>query len=433
MVLNKTQKHAVVGYGVEGKSTANFLQQHSIKPIILDKRTVNDLALDCQIGDDWLKEIDSFDVLWRSPSVDPDLLPTDKTTSQTKFFLEKCQVPIIGVTATKGKGTICSLVTALLRADGYQVWLVGNIGQPALGVLDEINNSNAKNKIVVYEMSSFQLWDVTKSPQIAVIGIVTQDHLDIHHSLDDYHQAKARITAFQSENDHLLFNEKNYLSRQLAEKSNAGIIESYNHSQTSHFDDNAIYYGLEMIIDRSKVQLLGDHNAENICAALSVVWPMIRNKSSIKKTLASFQPLEHRMEILATKNKVSYVNDSYSSNPSATLAAVRSLKAPVVLLLGGVDRGQDYEALSEQLATLPQLKVVVTYGANAKKWSSFLSRKNIEAYAAKTDLFLEVFNIARELSEDGDVVLLSPGSPSTDMFANFTDRGNEFKRLVAEL
>jgi UDP-N-acetylmuramoylalanine--D-glutamate ligase len=433
MTLHEHQRHAVVGYGVEGKSTAQYLLQHGIKPVILDRKSVNNRELDSHIGDDWLEEIDSFDLAWRSPSVDPNLLPADRTTSQTQFFLEECKVPIIGVTATKGKGTICSLITAILRADGYQVWLVGNIGQPALNVLDEINSSDANKKIVVYEMSSFQLWDVTMSPQTAVIGMISQDHLDIHHSLEDYHQAKARVTKFQTLDDRLVFNAQSEVSKQLTIDSNAGCVESYNQPKTSHYNTTAIYYRQKKIIERNKVQLLGDHNAENICAALSVVWPIIQDKSIIETTLEHFSPLEHRMELLPNKNGISYVNDSYSSNPSATIAAVSSLKSPVVLLLGGAERSQDYKEVSAQLSAMTQLKTVITYGANAKKWGSSLNRLNVEAYIAKTDSFNDIFKLAKELAEAGDVVLFSPGSPSTDMFSDFTDRGNEFKRLVAEL
>ncbi|MBP6880729.1 UDP-N-acetylmuramoyl-L-alanine--D-glutamate ligase [Candidatus Saccharibacteria bacterium] len=433
MTLDETQRHAVVGYGVEGKSTAKYLQQHCINPIILDKKSIEAPALKCQTGDDWLKEIDSFDVMWRSPSVDPDLLPTDKTTSQTQYFLENCTVPVIGVTATKGKGTICSLITALLRADGYQVWLVGNIGQPALDVLDEINNSDATKKMVVYEMSSFQLWGVTKSPHIAVIGMVSQDHLDIHHSIDDYHQAKARITKFQSQDDRLIFNGKNGISKQLAKGSSVGHVESYNQPETSHYSEEAVYFGSKTIIDRDKLQLLGDHNAENICAALSVIWQLVSDKDIIEKTLANFKPLEHRMEVLPRGNGIFFINDSYSSNPSATLAAANSVKTPIILLLGGVDRAQDYEVVARSLSEAKKLRAVVVYGENFKKWQNSLNQAGVKVVSVKSNSFHEAFNLAQENADSGDTILLSPGSPSTDMFTNFTERGNEFKRLVAEL
>lgn len=227
-----------------------------------------------------------------------------------------------------------------MRADGYQVWLVGNIGQPALDVLDEINNSDATKKMVVYEMSSFQLWGVTKSPHIAVIGMVSQDHLDIRHSIDDYHQAKATITKFQSQDDRLIFNGKNGISKQLAKGSSVGHVESYNQPRTSHYSEEAVYFGSKTIIDRDKLQLLGDHDAENICAALSVIWQLVSTKTSLRKLWLTSSHLNTAWKCFLGEMEFFLSTIVTHRTQAQRWRRANSVKTPIILLLGGVDRAR---------------------------------------------------------------------------------------------
>ena len=249
-------KIALLGYGKEGQAAEKYFGKKGATFDIFENFSYDEIAK---------KDYSSYDIILRSPSVPP--IPNEpKLSSLTKYFFDHCPCQIIGVTATKGKGTTCSFIESLLKALGEDVYLVGNIGTPAIEVLDNLKESS----VVVYEMSSFQLWDLTKSPHIAVVGTIEPDHLNVHKDFDDYTSAKANICRHQSTNDYLVYYSKNPDSVKIASTSNAKKI-------TYPFDVPTD------ILDA--VVIPGDHNKENAMAAIAAVASDINSSRATKTKL----------------------------------------------------------------------------------------------------------------------------------------------------
>ena len=228
-------KIALLGYGKEGKSAENYIKTHFNSPEIdiFENFTPEEIRE---------KDYSSYDMIFRSPSVPP--LGLENETSVTKYFFDHCPCKIIGVTATKGKGTTCSFIKSLLEAENEDVYLVGNIGEPAIDILDRLK----PNSVVVYEMSSFQLWDLEKSPHIAVLGQLEPDHLNVHKNYGDYLNAKSNITKYQTKNDYLVYFKNNSETSRIADTSKAKLIP-YPFSISKEIED--------------AINLPGDHNKDN--------------------------------------------------------------------------------------------------------------------------------------------------------------------------
>ena len=277
---------AIAGYGQEGKVSFDCWNKPENQLTIADEREqVDNLPEGAMtvLGADAFSKLGEFDLIVRSPSVNPRKLPYgDKVWSATNEFFVKCPAPIIGVTGTKGKGTTSSLIASILKAAGKTVHLVGNIGVPALAELPKINASD----IVVYELSSFQLWDLKKSPHIAVVLAIEPDHLDVHDDVDDYVNAKTNIARFQNEGDTVVFNTNNQISSSIAGVSSA----------------KKIGYPYDIGDLENNLQIPGRHNIENASAAVAATSEYVSDRSVIGRGLGSFTGLPHRLKFVAEKN-----------------------------------------------------------------------------------------------------------------------------------
>ncbi len=412
-------KIAIVGYGLEGKASYEYWHMPGNELTIVDERSkIEDLpnGANTILGPDSFSKLEDFDLIIRSPSVHPKKLPYGgKVWSATNEFFEECPAPIIGVTGTKGKGTTSSLIASILKATGRTVHLVGNIGTPALTELPKVQASH----VVVFELSSFQLWDLQKSPHVAVVLGIEPDHLDIHDSMEDYVKAKANITRYQTENDVLVFNASNDIAKQIAENSVA----------------RKMWYPFGMAEYVDALAVPGPHNIENAAAAIAATNEYTQNRSVIRQGLASFTGLPHRIKFVREVNSVKYYDDSYSSAPSASLAALKSFTEPRVILLGGIERKADFTELASYVASNESVKVVV-YGANRDRLVVDLRNQSVDDSRIKlleTTNFESIVKTAAEWCEPDGVVILSPGCASFDMFKNFTDRGEKFIRIVESL
>ena len=333
-------KIALLGYGKEGQAAENYFKTHfNAECDIFENFTYDEIKQ---------RDYSSYDMILRSPSVPPLSLPNE--SSLTRYFFDHCPCPIIGVTATKGKGTTCSFIKSILDSLGEDAYLVGNIGTPAIEVLDNLN----PNSVVVYEMSSFQLWDLEKSPHIAVLGHLEPDHLNVHKDYVDYLNAKANITRWQTTDDYLIYYSKNPETAKIANTSKATKIP----------------YPYEVSDDILKaIYLPGKHNQENALAAIAAVASykntspdeFIREKKpEIITGLSNFRGLPHRLEFLRELNDVKYYDDNFSTNPSSTRVAVNSFpKNDLVLIIGGRDK-TNYEDLPEiyEILKSPQIKKI---------------------------------------------------------------------------
>lgn len=411
-------KIAVAGYGLEGRAAYEYWNTPDNDITIVDERgEPDDLPDSAKVisGPDAFSNLGEFDLIIRSPSIHPKKLPyPGKVWSTTNEFFEKCPAPIIGVTGTKGKGTTSSLIASILRAADATVHLVGNIGAPAISELKHITS----NDIVVFELSSFQLWDIQKSPHVAVVLGIEPDHLDVHNSMEEYIAAKANITKFQTSADTVVFNRLNDISRSIADTSQATKI-AYPYNMTDY---------------SSSLVIPGAHNVENASAAIAAVREYVNNADIIRRGLASFDGLPHRIKFIRDINGVRFYDDSYSSAPSASIAALSSFTGSRVILLGGFDKGADFSILASYIAADTSVRCVV-YGAVRHRIASALASAGVleqHVTVIESQDFSEIITTAQSKITNG-VVLLSPGCASFDMFKNFTDRGEQFTAIVESL
>lgn len=440
------KKVAIAGYGVEGKVNYAYWRNLGHEVTIVDERELSPYDLPygaaAMLGKNVFKKLSDFDLVIRTASLRPDKIKTKgKIWSATNEFFDKCPAPIIGVTGTKGKGTTSSLIASILRAAGKTVHLLGNIGTPALEVLPTIKADD----IVVFELSSFQLWDIEKSPHVAVVLMIEPEHLDIHKDMQEYVRAKSNICRFQTPADACVYHPTNSYSRQIAfthhKTSNCEYCKDGDFAHRYGIpDDNEVYVkdgffcvGERKICPTSSLQLVGEHNLENACAAISAVSEIISPipDNAVEEGLRNFQGLPHRIQFVREIDGVKYYNDSYSSAAGATLAALRSFEQPEVLICGGYDRGLKYDRLAYEMATIKNLKHIVLMGQTSQAIAKSLKKEGVGNFTiCKTADFAEVVKTASAHATSGDVVLFSPGCASFDMFKNFTDRGEKFIEIV---
>ncbi len=430
-------KLALVGYDVEGQASYRYFASLADEIVIFDEaespRAAPPEGTKVICGPQALESLKSmsFDKVIRTPSLAPaKLRGVLNVTTATKEFFTSCPAPIIGVTGTKGKGTTCSLIARMLEAAGKKVWLVGNIGKPALDVLNDIKPEH----IVVYELSSFQLWDLDQSPHVAVVLMIEPDHLNIHENFEDYVRAKTNITLHQQPEDVVIYHPDNSYSQAIADASPAINKKKYLTSQGARIDNSTVVIDEQKICSINEIGLLGQHNFENICAAVTAAWEFTHDTAAIAETIKNFKGLEHRLEFVREVKGVDFYNDSFSSAPSASLAAMRSFLRPEIVILGGYDKEGSFDDLANEIKLLPNIKKLLLIGETRNKIAQALEAVDITGYETlETANFEEIIERAFGLSEPGDVVLLSPGCASFDMFKNFYERGAQFKKIVGEI
>lgn len=427
-------KIALLGYGVEGVSAYNYLRGEypSARFEIYDsavepKRPLPD-GVAFHGGRQDFHDIEA-DLVIRTPAIAPDAISTrGEVSSVTKEFFKRCPLPIIGVTGTKGKGTTASLTAAMLKNAGFSTWLVGNIGLPALDVMTEVRDCARAGRqgVVVYELSSFQLWDMTRSPHVAVVLMVEPEHLDVHKDARDYFEAKANITRYQSADDAAIYYADNETAAAIGNRSPGKKI-AY-----SLLEGDELTAGGAVVARRSDIALYGEHNVGNVQAAILAAWQFTQDKAAITAAIRQFKGLEHRIEPVRAVDGLLFINDSFSTAPAATLAAVKSFAAPKLLIMGGYDRGADYGELAEAIVGQPRLKKVFLIGQTKTKMAAAFTKAGYGEAVICGDLATAVRQ-AKAGAAPGDVVVFSPGAASFDMFKDFSDRGEKYKTLVNNL
>ncbi len=407
-------KIALLGYGKEGQATEKYFQNHGAEIDIFQNFTP---------AENQQRDYSFYDMIFRSPSIPP--LGRENESSITKYFFDCCPCPIIGVTATKGKGTTCSFVKALLDAESADAYLVGNIGTPAIEVLDALT----PNSVVVYEMSSFQLWDLAKSPHISIVGTIEPDHLNVHKDYQDYLKAKSNICRYQTSDDYLIYFGKNPESCRIAETSKAHKI-SYPFAIPAEIS--------------AAIRIPGIHNQNNAIAAIAAVASyknispdeyLRENFDTIKKGLSSFKGLPHRLEFVRELNHIRYYDDNFSTNPSSTRVAINSFPDnPVIAIIGGRDKtaNADLPEIYEVISA-PNVQKVVLIGESGhalyQKYSDsrFILAESLDEAIERATL------AATEFRSQSPVVLMSPSAASFDMFKNVYDRGDKYTKKILSL
>ena len=348
---------------------------------------------------------------------------------------------IPAVTGTKGKGTTSSFITSILRSSGKKVHLVGNIGVPALSVLPDIRPED----FVVYEMSSFQLWDIKYSPHIAVVLMIEPDHLDVHTDFEDYLKAKSNIRRWQNLNDICIYHPSNPFSQKIASVTLATIDQTTKGDYLNNIhrygikDDGLVYIKDDFFYTNDRkicpiscVKLPGKHNLENACAAMSAVLELKLDISDnqFAEGLRSFTGLPHRLKYVSEINDVKFYDDSISTTPGSAIAAIKSFTSPKVLILGGSYKGGDFTDLVKEIKK-SNIRQIILMGDEANRIEQFLKDAGIVKYVnlERCSMF-EIVSKAASAASPGDVVILSPACASFGMFKNYQDRGKKFINAV---
>jgi UDP-N-acetylmuramoylalanine--D-glutamate ligase len=412
----------IAGYGREGKSTHNFLQR------LFPTRRF-DIATNNDEIDTALKN-KRYDIIIKSPGI-PTFFFEGKCdlatiTSQTDIFLRFCGVSVIGVTGTKGKSTTANLIYHVLNSSGFDTVMAGNMGIPLFDILDQLN----PHTIVVAEFSCHQLENIHKGPQTAVLLNLFQEHLDHYHDYDDYQNAKMQIALKQTMCDRFIYCSDN-------SDLQAKVIEYKDSIKSDIIAYSLVDAKKASFIANAKCELKGDHNLSDIYAAwLAVNCYSVGEKELFVKALESFRPLEHRLEKVATKDGVTYYNDSISTIPQTTIAAIEALKDVDTLILGGFNRGIDYKPLTDYLMNEPlgrKVENIVLFGSAGEAIAKELSGRNMMCHFGADYSMAEAVAFAAANTAKGSICLLSPAASSYDRYKNFEYRGRDFKDEVAKL
>ena len=424
----KGKKVAVIGLGIEGLDAINYLISQDAIVTLLDKKAESEIDFngidknDIEIiaGENYLSNLDEYEYLVRSPGVYrflPEIVEAETkgliVTSAVKIFFDECKAKVIGITGTKGKGTTSTLIYEILKADGQDIYLAGNIGKPYLELLPKLSS----NSFVVMEMSSFQLIDLDKSPHISVVLNITSDHMDWHLDINEYIKAKKNIVSHQIESDFAVINEEYKVSKSFGSETKG----------------NVVFFSKQKLDNKFKEKLLlrGEHNLENIAAAVSVSKILNIDDKKTISVLQAFKGLEHRLELVAEVDGKTFYNDSFATGPDATIAAINSFTEPITIILGGSDKGLGYSELGKVIGQKDNLKNVILIGDIGQKIGNHINGKNLINLGH--DTMIRIVEAATKVTEKGGVVILSPAAASFDMFKNYKDRGNQFKESVLKL
>lgn len=448
----------VIGLGIEGVDVARYAATHGAVVTVCDSKSpaalterltqLEGLPIEYALGrPQRIEDIASSDTVFVSQSV-PLTLPVIAAarergvpvSSMTRYFLEHCPGPTIGITGSSGKTTTTSLVAAMMAAAGRPYRVGGNIGNGLLGLLDGMD----ERTWAVMEISHTQLQLTGRSPHIAAVLNVTPNHLD-QFSWDEYVALKQNLVRHQTPDGYVVLNLDDALSAQMADLTPA--LKWYFSTQTTvpgdgaFVQDRAIFLRRDsietMVLPLNEIPLRGMHNVANVLAATAIAAAAGVQVDAIAQAIRTFQPVPHRLELVAEADGVRYVNDSIASTPERTLAGIRSFDEPIVLLLGGKDKNLPKDDMAQE--ALRRCVGIVFFGADGP-----LLEAAIEANAAfvsqeerpqtvRVATLAEAVREARGMASTGDVVLLSPACTSFDAYANFEERGEEFRRLVREM
>ena len=444
-ILEKISKYkniAIVGFGKEGKSTYKFIRSvlNDLKLTIVDKINAYDLLPELRddlnvavvFGDDYLNDLDRFDLIIKSPGVSFKNLNRDKLkykiTSQVELVLEFNRDNIIGVTGSKGKSTTASLIYHLISKQGKKVCLVGNIGVPVFDEIDTYSN----DVYVVMELSCNQLEFVDVSPHIGVIVNIFQDHLDTIGSLDNYERAKMNMFLYQTKDDFGIYDVDNSsINRRLGDvKINSSLLGvSLKNKSYCYYDNGKIYLDDTYLVDGKDIKrnIFGDHNLKNIMIALSVMRLLNLDVAKAILDVADFIGLEHRMEKVGVFREIIFYNDTIATIPEATILACETIENLDTLIFGGQDRGIDYIEFIKYLnnSSITNFICMPTTGYILSD-----SIDNTKHNVFKVNSLEEAVKCAYECTKKGKSCLLSPAAASYEMFKNFEEKGKKYKELI---
>jgi len=448
----------IVGWGIEGQSAYRYFgpdneylicneeprddfppQSDRLRVQFVNQRrtpgltgNVSDLA--------YLAGIEDCDKIVYSPTARknleklfPDNNPFwEKATTDRHIFFEKVKTKnIIGVTGTKGKGTTSTLIAKMLEAAGNKVFLGGNIGRSVLDFVTEVT----ENDWVVLELANFQLYKFPYSPHIGVCLMIAEEHMDWHPDMVDYVDAKTNLFRHQTEGDIAIYLAGNEHSEKAAGYSKGKKIPYFAAPGARVREDGMIVIGEDEteIIKTGELKLIGKHNWQNVCAAITAVWQVSQEVEPLRQVLTSFSGLEHRLELVRELDHVSYYDDSFGTTPDTAIVALQAFSQPAVIILGGSDKGIPFDRLADEVAGKDRVRHVIAIGKTGPKIAQLLRERNFTNITEGLEKMPDIVAEAHAKTQPGDVVLLSTGCASFGLFKDYKDRGNQFKEAVKAL
>ena len=441
------EKVLVIGAARSGLAGAEFLAKQGNEVVLTDMKQavqVDNLA-ELGVSFVWGEQPDveaiKPDYIVMSPGV-PLTIPPVKyakehgipVIGELELAYRNCKAPFAAITGTNGKTTTTTLIGELMKKTGRQVFVGGNIGVPIITYADKLQEED----IVVAEVSSFQLETVESfCPHLALMINLTPDHLDRHGDMAGYLAAKARIFENQKESDYLVLNYDDEALRELAPQSRGKVIffsQKHKLEEGVYLDGSQVMLALNgeslFICNADEIAIKGKHNLENSMGAIAFAYLSGVHAEDIRDVLMTFQGVEHRLEPVRTLNEVLYINDSKGTNPDSTIKAIEAYDRPIVIILGGKNKGVPFTELAGLVKQ--RVKKAVLVGQAKEELAQALDAADFNDYV-RTESFEEAVTKAAELAEPGDIVLLSPACTSWDMFSSFEERGRLFKKLVMEL
>ena len=444
---------AIIGLAREGTALARFLVERGAIVMVSDLKDEEELRgniakleglpIRFVLGGHPGEVLDQTDVLFLSPGVplEAPIVAEAKRrdipiSSETSLFTELCPAPIIGITGSSGKTTTVSLVGQMLKASGFRTWVGGNIGQPLIGHLEEIEPTDK----VVMELSSFQLEIMEWSPPIAAILNITPNHLDRHPSMQAYTEAKLNILRFQQPGNVAVLGCNLISNIQYLISNLQSLILSFSLNeeveQGAFLRDGEIILRLEdteqRICSVDEIKLLGRHNLENVLAACTIAAVAGASRQTMADVATTFEGVEHRLELVRELGGVRYYNDSIATSPERTVAALRSFDQPIVLLAGGRDKHLSWDEMAR--LTLQKARRLILFGEAAPIIEEAIRVSgDLGEFVHRCQTLDEAVEMAVREARPGDVVLLSPGGTSFDAFSDFVERGERFRELVKAL
>ena len=440
----RDKKIAVLGLGVSNRPLVRLLLEFGCDVTGCDRTPREKLdadvleleAMGCKlrVGDGYLEGVEA-DVLFRTPGMHPGNPAIQalarkgaQVTSEMEVFFEVCPCRLIAVTGSDGKTTTTTLISEMLKAAGKTVWLGGNIGTPLLPLVRQMKAED----FAVVELSSFQLMDMTRSPERALITNLAPNHLDVHKDMDEYVDAKKNIFRYQTEDGLLVLNGDNGITSQFAGN---GTTRFFSRQGKAHvyLEEGVIYRAGTAVLKAEDILIPGVHNIENYMAAIAMVEGLVEDET-IRTVAKTFGGVEHRIELVRIRDGVKFYNDSIASSPSRTIAGLRSFSEKVILIAGGYDKHIPYDVLGPEICA--HVKKLFLGGATGPQIRAAV--ENCEAFNGQVEItdcadFEAAVRAAAAAAEAGDIVLMSPASAAFDQFKNFMVRGEFYKKLVREL
>jgi len=439
----ENKKVFILGFARSGYEAAKLLAKRGNKVVLNDMKEEQDeekvkelkkLGVEIILGSHPDDALDStFNYLIKNPGVPIDHKYVLKARElgievinevEMAYRLMPKDLTLIGITGTNGKTTTTTLIYEIIKKSGKRVHLTGNIGYPLCGFLEKLQ----KDDIIVIETSCQQLENLTEfNPNIAVMTNLSEAHIDFLKSYENYKRVKTKIFQNHTKNNIAILNIENsdVMEQTRNIKSTVKYFSSKSEINGCYIKDNAIYYYDEKIIDLKDIKLVGLHNYENIMASIMVAKELKIDNNSIIKVLNNFVGVEHRLEFVKKINNREFYNDSKATNIKSTQIALSSFDRPTILLLGGMERGQDFNELKPYMK---HVKLIICYGENKNRIKEFADNLMIEVKVVET--LTEAVNKAYELSSEEDIILLSPASASWDQYKCFEDRGKEYKNII---